>query len=181
MISKTHGLLLNSDNGTPSLWVQTTQAFRSTTSPFVAMFTSQDKNKVQSELELSETLEASWERRTRGRLPSSAGSVKGRGGNLRRELIALQHCLQVHQSPCKLKARWGSGFTGPIWHQTHITLRWGHHPYWEDALGTLIPPTSASRRGPHYLRQQKEEPLCAISTILYILNSATFSTKVHFN
>lgn len=106
---------------------------------------------------------------------------KGRGGNLRRELIALQHCLQVHQSPCKLKARWGSGFTGPIWHQTHITLRWGHHPYREDALGTLIPPTSASRRGPHYLRQQKEEPLCAISTILYILNSATFSTKVHFN
>lgn len=173
MLSKTRGLLLNSDNGTPSLWAQTTQAFRSTTSPFVA------RCKVNlNSLKL-------WKH------PGSEGQgegcqaalaqKKGQGGNLRRELIALQHCLQVHQSPCKLKARWGSGFTGPIWHQTHITLRWGHHPYWEDALGTLIPPTSASRRGPHYLRQQKEEPLCAISTILYILNSATFSTKVHFN
>lgn len=58
----------------------------------------------QSELELPESLEASWEPRTREGLPSSA-SVKGRRRQPRQGLNAPQYRLQVHQSPTKLKAR----------------------------------------------------------------------------
>lgn len=114
-----------------------------------------------------------------GRAAKQRRLGKGRRRQPRQEWNAPLYRLQVHQSPCKLKARWGLGFTGHIWH--HIRRRWGHHPDRGCSVGMLIPPTSASRQGPHYPRQQKEEPLCAISAVLYILNSATFSTQVHFN
>lgn len=62
-----------------------------------------------------------------------------------------------------------------------ISWWWGHHPITEDALGMLIPPTSASPRGPHYPKKQKEEPLCATGAAPSILNSTRSSNQVRFN
>lgn len=59
------------------------KASAKTTSAVTAMLALQAEEEVQSELELWESLEESWEARTRERLPNSA-SVKGGGGKLDR-------------------------------------------------------------------------------------------------
>lgn len=164
---------VRAENDIPNVWPR---AFTNT-SVVIVMLTLRAKEEVQSELELWDSLEASWEARTKWRAAKQRLD-KGRKRQPRQELNAPQYRLQVCQSPFKLKARWGLGFTGHIWHQTAMRTSPRSQGCSE---GTLIQPTSESRQGPYYQGQQKEDPLCAIGTVLYILNSATFSTQVHFN
>lgn len=58
--------------------------------------------------------EASWEARTGEELPNAGWLGKGWRRQPRQEPSAPQYRLQVHQSPSKLKARWGLGFASHI-------------------------------------------------------------------
>lgn len=96
------------------------RAFANTTCSIMVILALQAEDEVQSELELLRKFRGILGSKDEGRAAKQRWLGKGWRRQPRQELNALQHRLQVHQSPSKLKARWGLGFTSHFWHQSHI-------------------------------------------------------------